>query len=162
MRQITRQLKGDCALPQLNVQSWLTDKMTKSQRHPTELLAPISIGELIDKITILEIKVERMSESQKLRNVTVELDMLRALITKTGLDTVEMAPYVQELKSINAALWDIEDEIREHEMRGDFGPRFVELARSVYKTNDLRAHAKQRINVAFGSGIIEEKSYKGA
>jgi hypothetical protein len=135
--------------------------MTKSPRHPTEILAPISIGELIDKITILEIKVERMSESQKLRNVTVELDMLRALITKAGLDTAEMAAYVRELKSINAALWDIEDEIREHEMRKDFGPRFIELARTVYKTNDLRARTKQRINVAFGSGIIEEKSYKG-
>ena len=136
--------------------------MTKSPRHPAEVLAPISIGELIDKITILEIKTERMSGNQKLRNVTVELGMLHALISKAGLDTAEMAAYAQKLKSINTALWDIEDEIREHEMRKDFGPRFIELARSVYKTNDLRARTKQCINLAFGSGIIEEKSYKGS
>jgi len=88
--------------------------------------------------------------------------MLRALTAKIGLDIPEMAPYVSELKSINAALWDIEDEIREHEVCSDFGPRFIELARSVYLTNDRRASVKQRINVAFGSAITEEKSYKGA
>jgi hypothetical protein len=135
--------------------------MTKSPRHPAEILAPISIGELIDKITILEIKTERMCGSQGLHNVTVELDMLRALLTKVGLDTAEMAAHAQRLKAINVALWDIEDEIREHEMRKDFGPRFIELARSVYKTNDLRARTKQCINLVFGSAIIEEKSYKG-
>ena len=68
----------------------------------------------------------------------------------------------RELRTVNAALWDIEDEIREHEARGDFGARFVELARGVYRNNDLRSRVKQRINAAFGSDIVEEKSYKGA
>jgi hypothetical protein len=136
--------------------------MTKLDTPPAPILAPISIGELIDKITILEIKAERMSDSEKLRNVAVELAMLRALTSKTGLDTPEMTPYAAELKSINAALWDIEDEIREFEARGDFSTRFIELARSVYRTNDHRARVKQRINAAFGSSLIEEKSYKGS
>jgi hypothetical protein len=136
--------------------------MTKTQRDAVTILAPISIGDLIDKITILEIKTERISDSRKRHNVMAELGMLRALKTNSGLDTPEMASYVSELKSINAALWNIEDEIREHELRSDFGPRFIELARNVYQTNDRRARVKQRINFDFGSNITEEKSYKGA
>ena len=136
--------------------------MKKLNAQHAPILAPISIGELIDKITILEIKAERMTDPQKLGNVRAELALLRALTSKAGLDGPEMAPYAEELKSINAALWDIEDEIREFEERKDFGARFVELARSVYRTNDHRARVKQRINAAFGSGLIEEKSYKGS
>jgi hypothetical protein len=133
--------------------------MTEPKAPP--ILAPISIGELIDKITILEIKAERMVDSDQLRNVGVELAMLRALASSAGLDTPEMAAYAQELKSINAALWSIEDEIRELEMHGDFGVRFIALARSVYQTNDRRARTKRQINAAFGSSLVEEKSYKG-
>jgi Family of unknown function (DUF6165) len=136
--------------------------MTESNPNRPPIFAPISIGELIDKITILEIKSERMNDPQKLRNVNAELAMLRALASKAGLNASEMAPHAEELKSINAALWDIEDEIREFEERKDFGARFVELARSVYRTNDHRARVKQRINAAFGSSLIEEKSYKGS
>jgi Family of unknown function (DUF6165) len=136
--------------------------MTQSKNPSAPILAPISIGELIDKITILEIKAERMADQQKLRNVAAELALLRVLTTKGGLDAPEMTPYSQELKAINGELWDIEDAIRECEERGDFGARFVELARSVYRTNDQRARVKQRINAAFGSSVIEEKSYKGA
>jgi hypothetical protein len=73
-----------------------------------------------------------------------------------------MEPYSQELKSLNAALWEIEDAIRELEARGDFGARFIELARGVYQNNDRRARVKHRINLAFGSEIVEEKSYKGS
>jgi hypothetical protein len=136
--------------------------MTQLNAQHAPILAPISIGELIDKITILEIKAERMTDPHQVRNVSAELAMLRALTSKAGLDRPEMAPYAEELKSINAALWVIEDEIREFEVRRDFGPRFIELARLVYQTNDRRAHVKQRINAAFGSSVIEEKSYKGA
>jgi uncharacterized protein DUF6165 len=136
--------------------------MTQSKQQPNSILAPISIGELIDKITILEIKAERISDDLKLRNITIELDLLRAIAVEAGLDTPAMRPNAEELKAINAALWEIEDEIRELEKAGDFGARFIELARSVYKTNDHRARVKQRINVTFGSGIIEEKSYKGS
>ncbi len=126
------------------------------------ILAPVSIGELIDKITILEIKSERIADPGKLRNVTTELTGLRAITTKAGLDTPDMEPYVRELKSLNTTLWEIEDEIRELEANKDFGARFVALARSVYQTNDKRAAVKHRINQTFGSAIVEEKSYKGA
>jgi hypothetical protein len=130
--------------------------------HSRQIRAPIAIGELIDKIAILEIKAERISDQQKLRNVATELTMLRALKTNAGLDTAEMEPYAQELRSINATLWEIEDALRELEARQDFGPHFVKLARSVYQTNDRRAGVKLRINKAFGSEIVEEKSYKGS
>jgi hypothetical protein len=129
--------------------------------HSRQIRAPIAIGELIDKIAILEIKAERISDQQKLRNVAAELTMLRALKTNAGLDTAEMEPYAQELRSINATLWEIEDALRELEAQHDFGPHFVKLARSVYQTNDRRAGVKLRINKAFGSEIVEEKSYKG-
>ena len=124
--------------------------------------APISIGELIDKITILEIKGERIAHRDKAANVSKELALLRAIKTKAGLNDPAIDGLAHELRSVNAALWDIEDEIRELEARQDFGARFVELARGVYLNNDRRARIKQRINAAFGSDIIEEKSYKGA
>ena len=136
--------------------------MASSKDRLTQIRAPIAIGELIDKITILEIKAERISDDAKLRNVANELKSLNELKSAAGLDTPEMAPYARDLKSLNMALWDIEDEIREHEARKDFGPRFIELARSVYLTNDRRARTKHQINAAFGSEIVEEKSYKGS
>ena len=136
--------------------------MPNSKERLTQIRAPIAIGELIDKITILEIKSEHISDQTKLRNVSNELKVLRELKTAAGLDTPEMAPYARELKSLNATLWGIEDEIRELEARKDFGSRFIELARSIYQTNDRRAREKHRINAAFGSEIVEEKSYKGA
>jgi hypothetical protein len=87
---------------------------------------------------------------------------LRDLKSIAKLDTPDMELYSRELKVLNAALWDIEDEIRELDARQEFGPRFVELTRSVYQTNDHRARVKHRINAAFGSEIVEEKSYKGS
>lgn len=126
-----------------------------------QILAPIAIGELIDKISILEIKAERITDADKLRNVRTELTVLRDLQASAGLDTAAMTPFAAELKALNTALWEIEDDIREEEARQDFGPRFIALARSVYQTNDRRADAKNRVNKAFGSAIVEEKSYKG-
>ena len=136
--------------------------MPNAKKPPGQILAPIGIGELIDKITILEIKSERIADANKLRNVSAELAALRELQRGAGLDTPDMKPYSRELKSLNAALWEIEDAIRELEARGDFGARFIELARGVYQNNDRRAQVKQRINLAFGSEIVEEKSYKGS
>ena len=134
--------------------------MPNPPSHTGQIRAPISIGELIDKITILEIKSERITDRAKLQNVKAELKVLDELKLHAGLDTPAMVPFARELKSLNAALWDIEDAIRELEHSKDFGSRFVELARSVYRTNDRRARVKHEINVAFGSEIVEEKSYK--
>ena len=135
--------------------------MPNSRAHSRQIRAPISIGELIDKITILEIKTERIADVGKLRNVAAELALLNDLKTGAGLDTPQMQPHARALKSINQTLWDVEDALRELELARDFGTRFVELSRSVYRNNDQRARVKQRINVEFGSEIMEEKSYKG-
>jgi hypothetical protein len=118
------------------------------------LLAPISVGELIDKITILEIKEERIADESKRVNVRHELEALR-LIETSNVPTDR----IDELREVNRALWDIEDEIREKERMSEFDERFVELARSVYFTNDRRSRIKRSINEISGSDLIEEKSY---
>ena len=123
------------------------------------VMVPVSWGELLDKISILEIKTDRIAESDKLANVRRELTKLVA-IRDDGLPTdPSLDAAASELREVNLALWDIEDDIRDCERRQDFGPRFVELARSVYRSNDRRAAIKQRINQAAGSDIAEEKSY---
>jgi hypothetical protein len=125
----------------------------------TEILAPISPGELIDKITILRIKGVRIADPAKLVNVQRELARLeqcRAGAIPAGAD---LAAEEAELERVNAALWDIEDRIRDHEAQRSFGAAFVELARSVYLRNDERAAIKRRINLKLDSALIEEKSY---
>jgi hypothetical protein len=136
--------------------------MAGEHRSAQPILAPIAIGELIDKITILEIKAERIQDPQKAHNVRAELALLRDLRDRAGLNTREMNDLADDLRAINVALWNIEDDIRGCEAQGDFGPRFVELARSVYQNNDRRSAVKKRINLAFGSAIVEEKSYRGS
>ena len=130
------------------------------QTSMKEILIPISPGELLDKITILRIKSERISDAEKLANVQKELKMLDAIWS----DAVEQDDIIQqltaELTSINEALWDIEDDIRDEERDKRFGERFIALARSVYVTNDKRAEAKKKINLHLGSAIVEEKSYQ--
>ncbi len=118
-------------------------------------------GELIDKITILEIKTERISDPEKVRNVRSELETLRSARDRTMLSSEALAALTIELRSVNELLWEVEDGIRDCERAGDFGPKFVELARSVYIKNDHRAALKRKINVLLGSKIIEEKSYAG-
>lgn len=120
---------------------------------------PVSWGELIDKITILEIKSERISEPAKLANIRKELDLL---VTKLGVHAgqPDVARIRTALRDVNGSLWDIEDEIRACENSGDFGSRFVELARSVYITNDRRADLKRELNGVLGSDLVEEKSYQ--
>lgn len=123
------------------------------------ILVPVSVGELIDKITILEIKSQRIDDPSKLVNVQKELDLLN----KTWAENRPVAPDIETqkgiLKEINERLWEIEDEIRMLEAENDFGDRFVELARAVYVTNDRRAGIKKTIDEALGSELTEEKSY---
>lgn len=124
------------------------------------LSIPLSVGEIMDKITILEIKAERIVNAEKVANVTAELDTLSPLVTHDALNTASIKALVAELKDINEALWDIEDDIRERENSKDFGEAFIALARAVYVTNDKRAEIKKQINLATGSTLIEEKSYE--
>lgn len=123
------------------------------------ILVPISPGELIDKITILEIKQAEISDSTRLANVGHELTLLSDVRSNGVPASQELDALSAELKSINESLWRIEDEIRDCEREKDFGSRFVELARSVYVTNDRRSQVKRSINELLGSKLIEEKSY---
>ncbi len=117
-------------------------------------------GEFLDKLTILEIKSERMSDEAKLVNVRRELDLLRETWAASPLSVRDVSALVAQLKQVNEALWEIEDRIREKEAAKAFDAEFVELARSVYRTNDRRAAIKRELNVALGSELVEEKSYK--
>lgn len=120
----------------------------------------IAPGELIDKITILEIKTEFISDPGKLTNVRIELETLEKSRDAAIAPSPEMIRLTEALKSVNLELWKIEDDIRDCERDGDFGSAFVELARSVYKTNDRRAALKREINTLLGSRLVEEKSYQ--
>ncbi|UUA74319.1 DUF6165 family protein [Cellvibrio sp. QJXJ] len=124
--------------------------------------APISLGELIDKITILEIKAVNIGDATKLKNVTHELNILNAKVNQLldAAGQAKLAPLKQALKDINQELWVIEDDIRDCEYAKDFSDKFIQLARAVYVTNDKRAKVKKDINLAFGSELVEEKSYK--
>lgn len=124
------------------------------------LLVPVSWGELLDKIAILRIKSERITDTGKRANVIRELERLDELRSGSIVESDELAQLEKELKEVNEALWDIEDDIRVCEKERDFGSRFVELARSVYKTNDKRAALKYSINMLLGSDLVEEKSYE--
>jgi hypothetical protein len=125
-----------------------------------EILIPISPGELLDKITILQIKSERISDATKVANVRTELGMLEQVWSETVEDDEQIRALSGELKSINEALWEIEDDIRDEERNKRFGDRFIELARAVYVTNDERANAKKKVNLHLNSSIVEEKSYQ--
>ena len=118
---------------------------------------PISVGELIDKITILEIKKDKL-KNLKLKNILKELSFLRAVLEKNSI-LIPDEIYFQ-LKSINLKLWDIEDKIRIKEKNKEFDNEFIELARSVYLNNDRRSETKKELNIIFNSEIIEEKSYE--
>jgi len=125
----------------------------------SEVSVPVSFGELIDKISILKIKSERISDPRKLANVHDELAVLQQAwsahpASKTGIDAL-----YAELKAVNEALWEIEDAIRVKDKAEAFDAEFIELARSVYLNNDERARIKKQINLALGSGYVEEKSY---
>ena len=120
---------------------------------------PISWGELLDKITILQIKLENLTSQDALNNVARELKQLQAIFYQSCPVTIQPKELELELKKINQQLWDIEDKIRDKEKHKSFDDEFIQLARSVYITNDERSRIKRRINETFGSDLIEEKSY---
>jgi hypothetical protein len=126
---------------------------------PRRILVEIAPGELVDKLTILEIKSERITAPDMLHNVRYEMTVLDRVRQDALSPSPDLDALAAELKRVNVALWDIEDEIRRCELTQDFGPRFVALARAVYRTNDRRAQLKRAINELLGSEIIEEKQY---
>ena len=119
----------------------------------------LSVGELIDKITILQIKNKFIKNNDQLKNINNELSILEPLLKKNKLNTPEINQLLSELYKVNMELWEIEDQIREKERKSDFKDEFITLARSVYITNDKRAKIKKNINLISGSQLIEEKSY---
>ena len=119
----------------------------------------LSVGELIDKITILQLKMKFIKNKKQLNNVSSELATLKPLLKENNLETPKINELFAELYEINLELWKIEDKIREKERQLDFKDEFISLARSVYFTNDKRAEIKKKINLISGSELIEEKSY---
>ena len=120
----------------------------------------LSVGELIDKITILQLKMKFIKNKKQLNNVSNELGTLKPLLKENNLETPKINGLFAELYEINLKLWKIEDKIREKERQSDFKDEFISLARSVYFTNDKRAEIKKKINLISGSELIEEKSYE--
>lgn len=121
--------------------------------------AEIAVGELIDKITILRIKVKRITDESKLKNIKTELATLEETLDMWVPKLASLETLTQELQQTNEALWDIEDAIREKERFQEFDEEFIKLSRSVYFTNDKRCEIKRQINIEVGSRLIEEKSY---
>ncbi len=134
-------------------------KLAERRARPRMVSTPGSLGELIDKITILRIKAERIGEPEKLANVHRELTLLERLAREDFASGATIDLLTDQLALVNGRLWAIEDALRTCEREGDFGPRFVELARSVYCENDTRAAIKRAINTLAGSALVEEKSY---
>ncbi len=125
------------------------------------ILTPVSIGELIDKITILEIKAERIDDAAKLANVRTELDGLLPLYATQRSNQPALEALKQQLKVINERMWDIQDQLRDKEAAQMFDDAFVQLARGVYRTNGERVQVKNEINRVAGSALVEEKQYQG-
>lgn len=125
----------------------------------TPIMVPVSPGELIDKLTILDIKLARIDDPDKRANVQREHDLLETVLREKLPDSAALAALRADLGTINAELWEIEDDIRACEAAGDFSGQFIALARAVYRTNDRRAAVKKRINLLLGSDLVEEKSY---
>ncbi|HZP65067.1 MAG TPA: DUF6165 family protein [Rudaea sp.] len=126
----------------------------------SQISVPVSFGELVDKLTILEIKAERMRDAAKLANVRAELELLSATWAADPAARTDIGAERARLKTINETLWDIEDRIRLKEKAQAFDAEFVELARAVYFRNDERAAVKREINLKLGSALVEEKSYE--
>jgi hypothetical protein len=135
--------------------------LSQQGRLPRQVSIPVDTapGELIDRITILEIKSAQIKDAAKLANVRRELAVLEAARNRALSGSEKLSALTAELKQVNERLWQVEDDIRLCERHQDFGPRFIELARSVYRENDRRAAIKRQINELLGSHLIEEKSY---
>src|SRR6202163_2561231 len=126
----------------------------------SEIKVPVSPGELLDKITILRIKGQRMRDAEKLKNVRLELAALGQTLSASSYAKLDIAAELDALQQVNERLWVIEDDIRDKERAQAFDARFIRLARAVYFENDERAAIKRRINDKLGSSIVEEKSYR--
>jgi UDP-N-acetylglucosamine enolpyruvyl transferase len=126
----------------------------------SEILAPVSFGELLDKVTILQIKSERMSDAVKVANVRKELGALEQTWAAHPASATDISDLMGQLKAVNERLWVIEDDIRILEKAQQFDAEFIRLARAVYFENDERARIKKDINLALGSAYVEEKSYQ--
>lgn len=126
---------------------------------PLSVMIPVSLGELADKLTILGIKRARLKDPERLQNVEREYRLLMDRWSAGAPDDPELSELRDALRAVNESLWQIEEDIRDHERRGDFGPEFVKLARAVYRNNDSRSAIKRKINQRFNSEIVEEKSY---
>ena len=124
-------------------------------------LIPISWGELFDKITILQIKSEKILSTDSLKNVDKELKELRLIFDKAFAENLLALEFMEKLRQVNFELWNIEDQIREKERKKAFDNEFIQLARSVYMKNDQRSVIKGKINKAFGSDLVEQKLYSG-
>lgn len=124
-----------------------------------QIMIPVSPGELWDKISILQIKANRLLDPGKQRNVATELVLLRDVASQISAPPAELHLCVERLREVNESLWTVEDQLREREKDKDFGAAFIELARSVYRLNDERAAIKRRINEILGAAIFEEKHY---
>ena len=123
------------------------------------MLIEVSPGEVVDRLTILEIRLERVADPEKRHNVQSEYEAVMRAFAAAIPQSDRLVAMRTGLKEVNATLWEIEDNIRDHERRQDFGPAFVELARSVYRNNDRRSALKRQINEFLGSAWTEEKSY---
>ncbi len=134
--------------------------MSSNAPLATSVLVEIAPGELVDKITILQIKSERIRDEAKLQNVRTELAVIESARDKAVSGSPELDGLSERLKEVNEQLWDIEDEIRKCEKVADFGDTFIQLARAVYRTNDARADLKRQINHLLGSRLVEEKDYQ--
>jgi uncharacterized protein DUF6165 len=132
----------------------------KAESDMKDILVPLSPGELLDKITILRIKVVRIMDPTKVANVRLELDLLEKTWRDAGCADFDVAPDERALQAVNERLWDVEDLIRDKEAKQTFDREFIDLARAVYVSNDERAAIKKRINMQLGSRLVEEKSYK--
>ncbi len=136
------------------------DNIVFQTRSSMTISIQASVGEVVDKVSILNIKVEKLTNPEALENVSLELDFLKRALKDSGMEEALSQPLFQQLVEVNLQLWQIEDELREFESKRIFDAEFIKLARSVYKLNDRRAAIKREINLAFGSQLMEEKSYK--
>lgn len=138
----------------------ITVDPVEQPRPLTSVITEVAVGEFIDKITILQIKKERITDPKKLHNIKKELESLLATHERNLPPSAALDELTHELLEINKKLWDIEDSIREKELLKEFDLQFIELARSVYNVNDERFRIKREINALLGSRLVEEKSYK--
>lgn len=132
--------------------------MQQSDALPeSSLLIPVSLGELLDRVSILELKQQRVTDSRRLRNITREFALLTGILEKNGFALSD--PAMQPLRLVNSQLWDLENRIRLLDRKNNHGREFIQAAREIHRLNDIRHELKRSINLACGSSVVEEKEY---